>query len=53
MSCTAHDVYSAVVRGFYAIYPATGALELAGLVHANDSANSSEQHELPVREVLP
>ena len=46
------DVSSAVVRGFYVVCPATEALELAGLVHANDPKNSSERHELQVGEVL-
>ena len=46
------DISSVIGRGFYAARPATGTLELAGLVHANDRVNSSEQHELPIGEVL-
>ena len=48
-----YDVRSAVIRGFYAIYPAIGTLKLDWLVHANNLTNSSEQHELPVGELLP
>ena len=36
------DFCSAVVWGFYVIRLATRALELTGLVHSNELANSSE-----------
>ena len=44
---------SIVVQRFHVICPATGALGLEWLVHANDPENSSEQPELPVGKVLP
>ena len=47
------DVSSIIIWGFHAICPATEVLELEWLLQANDLANSSEQHELPVSEVLP
>ena len=47
------DVSSAVVQGFYVVRLATGVLELAGLVHTKDPANSLEYSEPPVGKVLP